>query len=218
MALPFTLKPYYLKAKEEIYYGNSNISPCKNIINLREEKSSLKKRGQKKKKKPKSIKIYIINVGRARPINLDIALCNEALLWQGMTILYDVRQQLICRALCRTRGDDDDDGVHELIELCEKKIMNLYPQGSMYEMLNVSLTITFLSEASTILIHLSVRASDDVSSFNSLAEPTRTVGQFHVLIRRQNRPLHFLWQNRPFSALLRRAAHTKGCFFFFGRV
>jgi hypothetical protein len=32
VALPFTLQSYLLKAKEEEFYGNSNISPCKNII------------------------------------------------------------------------------------------------------------------------------------------------------------------------------------------
>ncbi len=50
---------------------------------------------------------------------------------------------------------------------------------------------------SNILIQLSVRAFDAiVPRFNSLAEPARTVGQFRVLIRRQNRPLYFLCQNR----------------------
>jgi hypothetical protein len=29
VALPFTLKSYYLKAKEELLWKNSNISPCK---------------------------------------------------------------------------------------------------------------------------------------------------------------------------------------------
>jgi hypothetical protein len=40
MALPSTLKKY-LKAKEELWKLNSNISPCKNIPNL-PKKSTLK--------------------------------------------------------------------------------------------------------------------------------------------------------------------------------
>jgi hypothetical protein len=36
----FTLKSMYLKAKKKKNYGNSNISPCKNIPNLHPKKSS----------------------------------------------------------------------------------------------------------------------------------------------------------------------------------
>jgi len=43
MALPSTLKKY-LKAKEELWKLNSNISPCKNVPNLQKKSS---KRNQK---------------------------------------------------------------------------------------------------------------------------------------------------------------------------
>jgi len=46
VALPFTLKSILRKKKN---YGNSNISPCKNIIFKKKEKPS--------PKKPKSFKI-----------------------------------------------------------------------------------------------------------------------------------------------------------------
>jgi hypothetical protein len=48
MALPFTLKNILRQKKD---YGNSNISPCKNII--------FKKSSKNKNKKPKSFKILL---------------------------------------------------------------------------------------------------------------------------------------------------------------
>ncbi len=86
----------------------------------------------------------------ARPISLDIGLCNEAIMARNdNTIWCKTKTNDFVLHFCRIRGvDDDDDGVHELIERAMWKNYHAfsYPQSSIYEMFNVlTLTIHLLA-------------------------------------------------------------------------